>query len=100
LLVWGRGLGDLCLNVPREHLLQRVAGHDLGAAPTRSCSSCYSEIQADWQVCKVCGMYLNDATMHDTRPIPLRRVHMLTTGFQGANRPLSFRDKPDSIEPR
>ena len=65
---WGKGMLDLCTNVPREHVVKLSAGQEPAAQPTRSCSGCYSEVQPDWHVCRICGTVLNEATLHVTRP--------------------------------
>jgi hypothetical protein len=96
--VSGRALLDLMKNVPEEHVVQLTAGETL-VEPTRSCSGCYSEVQPDWRSCKICGTYLHDATTHETHFSPTYREEIATGGFQGVNRPLSFRD-PDGVGPQ
>jgi hypothetical protein len=65
---WGKGVLDLYTNIPREHMVQLTGSGGPAIQPTRSCSGCYSEVQPDWQVCRICGTVLNEATTHVTRP--------------------------------
>ena len=65
---WGKGLLDLCTNVPREHVVQLTGSGEPAIQPTRSCSGCYSEVPPDGHVCRICGTVLHEATTHVTRP--------------------------------
>jgi hypothetical protein len=86
-----RALVDLMQNAPGEHVVELIEATK-PVEPTRSCSCCNFEVQPDWQSCKICGMYLNDATLHETGSIPTDTVPTLIEGWRGVNRPWTFRD--------
>jgi hypothetical protein len=65
--VWGRALLHLCINVPREHVVQLVGRQEPAILHARSCSGCYSEVDPAWRVCPICGTVLNESTTRVTR---------------------------------
>lgn len=67
--LWARALFDLTHNVPREHIVSQVRKDDDRAYETLSCSACYSVIQRDWTICKICGEALVQNTTHVSRPM-------------------------------
>jgi hypothetical protein len=85
--VWGRALLDLCVNVPREHVVQLATRQEPPVTHTRSCSCCYSELKSQWTICKICGTVLNDSTTHASRPSSevdeLERLRRHWGGFPG-----------------
>jgi hypothetical protein len=67
--VWGGALADLVKNAPGEHATRLIERSDAAGSVTRSCSGCYSEVEPDWRVCKVCGEPLVEGATHVTRAI-------------------------------
>ena len=62
-LIWG--------GMRPKNVTLLVEKPDAAARVTRSCSGCYSEVEPEWRVCKICGELLIDGATHVTRtPMP------------------------------
>ncbi len=91
--VWRRALLDLGKNAPEEHIAQLFNGSPTAASEPRSCSSCYSEVEPDWRICRICGTVLNDGTTHVTHRQFSKRPEDYPLGlWRAAVRPISSHD--------
>jgi hypothetical protein len=74
--VWGLALLDLGKSAPKKHVTQLLDGSQKAAMTSRSCSGCYSEVEPDWRICRICGTVLNEGTTHPSRPRHNELDHM------------------------
>jgi hypothetical protein len=90
-LLWTRALLDLLHNVPKEYAMTILRRSDGRLAETRSCSACYSEVEPDWTVCKICGMVLLESTTHPSHAVVLEERFLNKLGH-AVNAPLKLPD--------
>jgi hypothetical protein len=66
-VLWLHALVDLLHNVPKEYVKTVLRTSRGPEVETLSCSGCYSVIEPDWSLCRICGEVLNRETIHVTR---------------------------------